>query len=201
MRKLDKNIFSIISQIISKNNMETENVKPLTDFDSNVVKFVLQKEGGLSNNLNDSASNYPSPTPEKYHTNKGITYKNFVEFADKLGYKASLNNFLTMPLDIWLKIFNLKYLKPLKNISDNKVLNTYLGLWLWGGWSKKHVTMEEVKNILNSNSSNRQKLADLVELRKIYFKKVVAAIPKNKVFLTAWQKRADDFYNHFKNYL
>lgn len=73
----------------------------------------MEKEGGLSRASTDTASKNPSPCAYNgktgYHTNKGVTWSTFKSNADKLGYTASCDNFIKMPLDIWGKIFKASY--------------------------------------------------------------------------------------------
>jgi lysozyme family protein len=75
----------------------------------NTINFTLQWEGGLSNAKTDGASANPSPCPHNgvtgWHTNKGVTWSTFSTMAVPLGYEASCSNFISMPDDIWLKIY------------------------------------------------------------------------------------------------
>lgn len=87
--------------------METKTINS-GDFYENLVNYIKIKEGGLSNNPNDSASKYPSPTPEKYHTNKGVTFKTFIDSSASLKYNPTTDLFLKMPNDVWGKIFKEK---------------------------------------------------------------------------------------------
>ena len=77
------------------------------------IPFFLKKEGGLSRATTDSASKNPSPCLYKgvygWHTNKGVTWSTFNGNAQSLGYEASCSNFISMPMDIWAKIFKLKF--------------------------------------------------------------------------------------------
>jgi len=81
-----------------------------------IIPFILKWEGGLSKDPADSASKYPAPCPYNgvhgYHTNKGITYQTFESLAKKLGYDPSCNNFYTMPVDIFNKIYRQGYWNP-----------------------------------------------------------------------------------------
>lgn len=180
-----------------------KNKKPMNDFFNNLVAYILKMEGGLSNDKNDSASNYPSPTPEQYHTNKGVTYKTFVENANKLNYLPTIDNFLKMPNEIWLKIYKDIYLSKAlnKNLTTNEVLNAYISLWYWGGWSTSIVSLDSVKAILNENISNKEKLKKLVNLRISYFNKLVALKPTYKIYLKGWTNRANEFYQQFNKYV
>ncbi len=81
------------------------------------VAYILQHEGGLSNNTADSASAHPAPWEyggkTGWHTNKGITYTTFSTLAGELGYENNANNFFSMPFDIWLKIYQFGYWTPM----------------------------------------------------------------------------------------
>ena len=135
---MQKNIFSkkniiiafiILSLIYTFFKNRKENKMNLTEKEilDKTIPYILKMEGGLSNHANDSASSFPSPTPQKYHTNKGITYKTFIDSAN-LGYEPTLNNFLTMPNKIWQDIYVKKYLSQAKWI-ENPLLKVYISLW------------------------------------------------------------------------
>ena len=174
---------------------------------NDLVKFVLRMEGGLTSDTTDSASNFPlkgtykvgSKTFTNPHTNKGITYKTFVDSAN-LGYKPTDENFLNMPSDIWLKIFKEKYYSKTLKFSDNIVLNSYLSLWYWGGWNTKQMSVQRVANVLASNYTNDEKLKKLTELRKEYFDNIIKTNPTYVKYEKGWKNRADEFYNEFKKY-
>jgi len=189
-------IKAILKLFIKKMDINLENYK------KELVSYLLTVEGGLSNDLRDvNAAKFPSPTPNKWHTNKGVTYKVFVENAAKLGYKPTVENFIKMPLDIWLNIKNKLYLIKGKKFTDNQILADYIGLWYWGGWANSYMPSSNVKAVLTSNSSNKDKLKKLVELRKLYFKNLVEKRPNLKVYLKGWTDRANKFYNQFSKYL
>lgn len=174
--------------------------KKLSKKMSSVTEYILKKEGGLSNNPKDSASKYPSPTLKKWHTNKGITYKTFVDNASKLGYTPSVNNFITMPPSIWQAIWEKIYL-PKGQKTKNPILNNFLAYWYWQGWDKKLLPETLVNGVLLNNISDKQKLRQLTDLRIKYYKNLVAAVPKNAEFLKGWINSAEDFYNTFSTQL
>ena len=160
----------LLIYILSKTEIMETNKMPVDEqeYFNKLVSFIQKKEGGLSKDPVDTASKYPSPTPEKYHTNKGITYRTFVDSAS-LGYQPTTQNFLNMPNDIWLNIFINKYYNRAKNFSNNIILNGYISTWFWGGWATSLVTPKEVADVLVSKVSNKEKLKKLVDLRKKYF--------------------------------
>jgi lysozyme family protein len=77
------------------------------------IPYIKQYEGGLSKSQKDSARFNPAPFTYKgyntWHTNKGVTWKTFLDYSKILGYKASASNFFNMPDDIWLKIYKKGY--------------------------------------------------------------------------------------------
>lgn len=174
--------------------------KNMDNFLNEFINWLKRKEGGLSNDMRDTASKYPSPTPEKYHTNIGVTYKTFIDSASTLNYNPSVKNFLEMPNDIWFKIFSEKYYNKTKNLTDNEVLNAYMSLWYWGGWSNSLMPTSSVTAVLTSKKTGKEKLFDLVELRKKYFENIVKNNPTQKVYLNGWKNAANDFYKNFSDY-
>ena len=124
------------------------------NFFNNLVAFIKNKEGGLSNNPNDPAAKNPSPTPQNYHTNKGITYKTFQDSAATFNYNPSLSNFLAMPDEIWKPIFINKYYNKAK-LTNNEVLNGLFAYWYWQGWNARYLPIKDVTTVINSNLSNK----------------------------------------------
>jgi hypothetical protein len=180
--------------ILSKKKVKNMNLTE-DEILEKLIPFILKKEGGLTSNLNDPASSFPSPTPQKYHTNKGVTYKTFTTLASKLNYAPTVDNFLKMPNDIWLKIFKQGYYNNVTQPNLTPLLKAYLSLWLWGGWNRKVVTNNQVLNILSSSLSEIDKLQKLMELRKYYFNEIAKANPKLKIYLKGWINNIKAFYN------
>lgn len=182
--------------------METSGNNNL-DFDKEFTKYLLKAEGGLSNDKTDSASSFPSPTPQLYHTNKGITYRTFVDSASANKYQPTVANFLSMPDSIWYSIYKNNYYNKAKskNYTQNHYLISYLSLWYWGGWATNIVPTTDVKNILSLPISEKLKLRKLVDLRKLYFDKLVALKPSYMKYLKGWKNRAEEFYSQFNQYL
>ena len=83
-----------------------------------LIPVILSHEGGATNNPADPAAANPSPFVYKgqkgWHTVKGITWATFSQWADKLKYAASAENFFTMPMAIWQRIFTYAYWNALK---------------------------------------------------------------------------------------
>jgi len=176
----------------------------LTPFDEakffeELKAFVREKEGGLSNHPNDTAAAFPSPTPQKYHTNIGVTWQTFTDSAKTLGYTPTVENFLNMPGDIWTSIFMKKYMAKVKDIKINQVLKFYIGLWYWGGTST--ALIDRAKTALKKDISDKEKLAELVALRKDYFDRVIKSRPKDEVFRKGWYAVQDKYFEKFSKYL
>ncbi len=178
-----------------KTNLKSMNLTE-DDIIDKTIPFILKQEGGLSNHVNDSASSFPSPTPQKYHTNKGVTYRVFVDSASSLGYQPTIQNFLTMPMTIWKQIYKKKYYSQ-STLTSEPLLKVYLSLWFWGGWNKKIVTTKQVTDICNLKIDVIQRLRKLVDLRIYYFNQLVKFNPSYSVFLKGWTNRANEFYNLF----
>jgi len=175
--------------------------KPMADFFNELTDFIKRKEGGLSNDKTDTAAKFPSPTPQKYHTNKGITWRTYVDSAKTLNYSPTIENFLKMPDQLWLKIYKGNYLNK-TNFTPNKVLNGYMSLWLWGGWNKNFMPISRVTKVLSDTALNdKTKLKLLTNLRIEYFNNIVKANPSQAKFLKGWTSVANKFYEQFSPYL
>jgi lysozyme family protein len=103
----------------------------------NIINFIKSKEGGLSSKSTDNASRYPSPCGKgsnglSYHTNKGVQWVVFQNNASQLGYTASCSNFLSMPNDIWAKIYKELFWNNIKgdDINNQAIANTLVE-WAW----------------------------------------------------------------------
>ncbi len=124
-----------------------------------IIPFTYKWEGGLSRATTDSASKNPaniSPYTINgqtgWHTNKGVTYSVFKEGAKKYGYQDTLENFKTMPHDIWLKITKNGYWDKLKldNVKSQAVANVLFS-WIWGSG---YAWVPRVSKYLKSNGIN-----------------------------------------------
>lgn len=164
-----------------------------------LTNWVKSKEGNLSNDPNDSAAQNPSPTPEKWHTKWGVTWTTYTNLAEELGYQPTVNGFINMSPDTWWLIYS-QYYKRAADLTDNIILNTYISLWYWGGWNQSLVSMNDVKRILVLPISAKEKLRKLVNLRKLYFERLVSQKPNYNRYLTGWKNRAESFYSTFNKY-
>lgn len=118
----------------------------MTPFEKFYNSFKV-KEGGLSNNPNDYWARFPSPTPQKYHTNKGVTWYTFINSAKKIGYSPTVENFLKMPDAIHRNIIKKEYWDKflLDQIPGNVAI--YLGdIAAWSGVAQATVTLQTALN-------------------------------------------------------
>lgn len=77
-----------------------------------IVPFILQEEGGLSKAQTDSARLDPVPDGSGYHTNRGVTWTTWKEFAPSLGYSdlsTSIKAWYAMSATDWGTIFKAGY--------------------------------------------------------------------------------------------
>jgi len=174
---------------------------PTNNLDTDILAFILKKEGGLSKNPKDGAASYPMPYG--YHTNKGITYELF-STNTHLGYNDTKENFLNMPLSIWEKIYKEVKLKPFKNWTKSKLINYYLSLWAWGSGVNGAKSLLDYINIdidnLIDTKGESYALEYLVNERIKFFKRLVIKKPSYSDFLQGWINSALSFNEHFQQY-
>lgn len=118
-----------------------------------IVPHIFQREGGLSKNPNDNASAYPVPDGSGYHTNKGVTWKTFTDWASRLGYTATPALFYQMPTTIWGKIFKLGYWDKIwgDNLNSQALADMFVdGTFIGGGFKQ----IRAVQNFLNTQGYN-----------------------------------------------
>jgi len=186
----------------------------------NIVPFIKIKEGGISANPKDSASNNPSPCGKDskgypYHTNKGIQWATFKALASKGGYTASCDNFLKMPDDIWNKIYKIGFWDEVQGdrIQNQAIANTFVEM-VWGsgigsvsrgtgavGWlnsffkknyNQNLTTITQMVDFVNK-LDNEGKTPDLFE--KLNNFRVAKYKSLNQpTFLSGWLNRLNSFY-------
>lgn len=121
-----------------------------------IIPHTKKWEGGLSRATSDTASQFPSPYYYRgvygWHTNKGITYQTFKEGSKNLGYIDSLENFIFMPDEIWLKIAkNLYWDKLNLDALNSQAIAQILFSWTWAsgyGWRNRVQKYLQSKNIV-----------------------------------------------------
>ena len=181
-----------------------------------IIPFIKRKEGGLSRRQTDSASKHPSPCTYKgvkgWHTNKGITWTTFVTQSHKLNYSASCSNFLTMPDEIWGKIFKQAYWDKfyLDEMKSQPIADLIVG-FAWGSGvygAKKQLikflynnydinvtTNKEITQTINKLTKTKKKeiilLNKLIEHKKNYL--ISLNQPAN---IRGWLKRLEDYKDY-----
>lgn len=205
------------NKIVNKNGMEEPKyffkIEPTGNLQNDFVRFLKLKEGGLSRDVNDSASKTPSPYRLKdksgvyqtgWHTNKGITYATFKSAAKELGFEDNEKNFAEMPDAIWYKIFANKYYKPFKNLTSSEIINLYVSTWAWGSGvgganSLLKKIGEDLQTLIDKVGVN-ETLKFLVKERIKFYERLVKAKPQNAKFLQGWKNVALSFYKNFSPY-
>ena len=148
-----------------------------------LVPFLLKAEGGLSRDKTDTASKYPCPTPYQgktgWHTNKGITYQNWV-----LTFGRSKDDrFYIMTSEDWSKITKPKY---------------------WDKWKACQIHSQKVANVLvdyvfNSGSYGIKNIQKLIGVNPdgVVGPKTLEAVNKQqeKEFLTRLYNERYRFYD------
>jgi lysozyme family protein len=186
----------------------------------NLVPFIKIKEGGISANPNDSASNNSSPCGKDskgypYHTNKGIQWATFKGLASKGGYTASCDNFLKMPDDIWNRIYKVGFWDEIQGdrIQNQAIANTFVEM-VWGsglgsvsrgtgavGWlnsffkknyNQNLTTITQMVDYVNK-LNNEGKTPDLFEKLNNFRKDKYKAL-NQPTFLKGWLNRLNSFY-------
>lgn len=185
----------------------------MASFDQ-IVNFTLSKEGGLSRDPDDSASNYPSPYyfngQNGWHTNKGITYKTFEAASKIIGFDNNYNNFIVMPRSIWYKIAKKLFWDKL-NLDQlkNQSIANLLFSWFWGSgfnWRNRMIkflksyNIKWDKNNFKALTNNLNRLIDIYGPKIIYngldkeYRLYLKSLNKPK-FIDGWLDRLDDLYD------
>jgi len=192
-------LLQLIIRLFTKNKKMSSEL--LKKYQTELFSYVLKMEGGLSDNKSDTADKLPRPKELRYHTNKGVTWETFLNNAKVLGYLATIENFLKMPMSIWSSIFSKIFLSKGKKYGENEIINNYISLWYWGGWYKPYMPESEVNKVLKSSLSDKTKLAELVKLRIKYFDKIIEKNSKLEIYRKGWTNRANEYYKLFSKYL
>jgi len=170
------------------------------------IQLLKQSEGGLSNTKTDNASRNPSPCSfgnmKDIHTNKGITWSTFKRVAPKFGYKIDCATFISMPDDLWFKIYKNEYWdtvggdkiksQAIAELMADKAFNGYSIKDIQEYINKKGYqasTLQQRVDALNdlTKKNEKQLYQDLVEIRKNYY--ISLRQPSN---IEGWLNRLDD---------
>ncbi len=185
-----------------------------------LAEWIRLKEGGLTDSLNDSASSFPVPgtytklkhgkqhTSSTWHTNKGVTYRTYLDSSKTLGYNPTIDGFFNMPNDLPFKLFKIKYSDAYAENSGSELIDYYLGSWSWGsGVGGEKNLLNAFLKIENKTLNQLYKedknllFANLILYRIKFFENLAKTKPKNKVFLNGWINETLNFYYGFQKYL
>lgn len=177
------------------------------------ISFIKEREGGLSNNPHDTASSNPSPWTHAgksdWHTNKGVTYTNFVNYAAKLGYAITADNFFVMPDGIWGKIFKTQYWDKMQldNIKSEAIAVAIVDFAFNAGvggatkslkkflFNNYKISVDSIPGIVSAINATAAKNEEdlfnkLLNHRKAFY--ISLSQPKNE---KGWLKRVDELKN------
>lgn len=170
-----------------------------------LVPFLLQWEGGLTRNAADRAAKYPCPTPYQdkkgWHTNKGVTYQNWVNTFGK----SNDDRFFKMSNEDWAKIMKPNYWDKWKadQIKDQRIANTVVD-WTVnsGSWGIKKpqsylgVVPDGIvgnKTLEAINKVDPDKfLKEVYNGRELFFKQIAQNDKSQQVFLKGWLNRLEN---------
>jgi lysozyme family protein len=183
-----------------------------------ILPHILKWEGGLTNNVKDSASKNPCPVSYKgvsgYHTNRGITWTTFCAYCKEynLDPKTQYDKFFTITPEVAGKIFKKLYWDKVKaDFVDSVPVANCLAQWAWGSgsagaWnllvkylSKINKTADKwgtAIDILNAQCKEvgaKVVFDQLCEVRKQFFMDIAKPGTKNATFLKGWLNRLDSF--------
>lgn len=176
-----------------------------------LIPTLKKLEGGLSKNPNDSASSFPVPDGSGYHTNKGITYRTFVNSASKYGYVATPKLFYEMPDNIWGAIFKGEYWDV---IQGDKIKSTGVAYFIcdWGFNAGPNTAVRQVQEVLNvtyklglkvdgvmgtntlanTNAVAPATMLQLLQAKRVaFYNNLVKQNPSQQTFLQGWIARSN----------
>lgn len=181
------------------------------------VAFVKRWEGGLSRDVNDSASSFPCPTPYNgksgWHTNVGITYTVW----RKMFGANNDHRFYAMNSEDWWNVFKTLYWNGMRGdeFTSQNVAIFVTGM-AWGS-GKKQATKSLQRAIANcgkvidqdgilgnqtirlANECDPRQLFDaLTNERERFFRAIAPAGSKNAKFIKGWLNRLEDYKKTFR---
>lgn len=197
---LDKNYF----------RPKKDRKKMIPDF----LKYILKKEGGLSRDQKDTAAADPVPVPFKgvtgWHTNKGVTWTTFKNYAKKAGISpAPADVFFKMPYNVWKEIFFDLYFKQAEKYTTSTLFQC---VWTWCAWgsgiagANRFFTLWLKENNaigidqLIARIGERAAFLSWYKRRRLFYLRITQYNPSQKRFLKGWYNALDGFYNQFEQY-
>ena len=160
-----------------------------------IIPFILKWEGGYVHNRHDKGG----------ATNKGVTYKTWVDYCKKKGKEASLTTLRKMTNAEWLEIFKTGYWEAWKAdcIMSQRVANICVD-WSWMSGVKVIKKVQKMlgltadgivgpKTLASMNGHSEDALfGQIKELRKKYYESIVRKDPTQQIFLKGWLRRLED---------
>jgi len=176
------------------------------------ITHILQWEGGLSNDPNDTAV-HCAPFPGAYHTNKGVTYCTFLANADTLGLVKDYYTFIRLKDDDIGRFAYLFYLKSQGNrIPDPTSLALTEAAW-GSGQERAVIHLQRALNHLGQNliedgviGPKTIAAANVVNPEQLYsaywaerkaFIKYLGSLPKYSKWINGWENRIASFLEKF----
>ena len=172
------------NQVISMANIEC------------IIPFILKWEGGYVHHKSDKGG----------ATNKGVTYKTWEAYCNKVGKTASLTTLRYMSNKEWEDIFREHSWDVWKadKIASQRVANICVD-WSWMsgatrvikkvqkllGVTVDGIVGQKTLSAINGHSADAL-FGQIKELRKKYYNGIVKQDPTQQVFLKGWLNRLDD---------
>lgn len=172
------------------------------------IKHVLNWEGGVSRNPNDTASSCVQAG--QIHTNKGVTFCTFKDRADKVGISpVTYERFLNLTDEDSAKFLYSFY----KNVNGDKFNNSLSLAMTEAGWmSGTDRAYKHLYDALSNLGQTAKTKAEAIEKAKILPEKVLfdeyvklrraylnflATTPRYASFKNGWNNRLKAFYDKF----
>ena len=160
-----------------------------------LIPFILKWEGGYVHNKYDNGG----------ATNKGVTYKTWVDYCNKKGKEASLTTLRKMTNAEWVEIFKTGYWNAWKadSIVSQRVANICVD-WSWMSGFKVIKKVQKLLSVTADGIVGPKTLAainghsgdalfgQIKELRKKYYANIVRKDPTQQIFLKGWLNRLED---------
>jgi lysozyme family protein len=193
-----------------------------------IIPFILSREGGMSNKKTDTASSNTWPNvylgQTGWHTNKGVTRTTFLHYAPILGYPATFEHFVLMPISTWNKIFKTGYWDTVKSdLINNQAIADFIAEWNFGSGTNAARNVQQVlkrsfnyplleddgivgKITLNAinevAAKNAKEFLRLLQLEKLdYYDQIVKFNPSQSANIKGWLSRADALFTSLSTYV
>lgn len=168
------------------------------DHRTEMIEFIQKWEGGMSNDPRDPGG----------WTNKGITYSTFRLLSKQCNYKPTKQNFIEMPDDVWLQIFDLHWNK-FRGVKDPRV-RAYCTDYLWGSGTAALYSIQKVISIHNplqkidgrigeETIQNINAIPPSLMVRSLHNYRVHYLKSLNRpIYIVGWMNRVNSLIDKFK---